>query len=91
MICLVLYGLEKAILWPFRNRLSIKPIHSAAYRGAVLYGLMDAGASGDFYRGLGAGIVAALIAMGLFKAEEGTIRKFVKRNGERPSPQKMNG
>lgn len=65
------------------------PIHTAAYRGAVLGFLMHA-QSGDYARGLGAGTATYLIAMGLFKAEEGIIRKFAKRNGECPSPQKMN-
>jgi len=84
MICLVLYGLEKAVLWPFRNRLSIKPIQSAAYRGALLCALMNGGLLGDWAMALGPGIVGALIAAALYKAEEGAIQKFVKRSDETP-------
>lgn len=81
VICLVLYGLEKAVLWPFPTKLSIKPIHSAAYRGAVLYGLMTIAEFRDFYMALGACMAGALVAMGLFKLEEQIIRKLVERHG----------
>lgn len=81
VVCLVLYGLEKAILWPFRKRLSIRPLHLAAYRGALLYALMILPSSGDWAGVLGAGIGGALAAMLLFMLEDGIIKKFVRRNG----------
>ena len=77
VICLVLYGLEKTILWPFRKRLSIRPLHSAAYRGALLYALLIlAGSPGDVMGALGAAIAGALVAMGLFKLESRIIIKL---------------
>ena len=83
VVCLILYGLEKAILWPLRKRLSIRPLHSAAYRGALLYALLTF--DGSPAGALGAGLVSGLIAMGLFKLEDRIINKFVKRNGAGPS------
>ena len=82
VVCLVLYGLEKAILWPFRKGLIIRPLYLAAYRGALLYALLIfAGSPGDVMGALGAGIAGALVAMGLFKLEDRIINKLVKRTG----------
>jgi hypothetical protein len=81
VVCLVLYGLEKAILWPFRRRVRVKPLHFAAYRGALLYGLLIFATSGDWARALGAAIGGALVALLLFKLEEGIMRSLVKRSG----------
>lgn len=78
VLCVVLYGLEKAILWPFRERLSIRPIHLATYRGSLLYTLMIFVSSGDWLEALGAGIAGALVAMGLFKLED---KILIKRSG----------
>ena len=85
VVSLVLYGLENAILWPFRKRLSIRPLHSAAYRGALLYFLLTFATLGDWAQALGAGIAGALVAMGLFKLEDRIIKKLVKRNDASPS------
>jgi len=53
VLCVVLYGLEKAVLYPFRKRMTIKPLHLAAYRGAVLSGLLIFVFSGDWAAALG--------------------------------------
>lgn len=74
VICLVLYGLEKALLYPFRNRLTIKSQYAAGYRGGLLYGLMILISSGDWARALGAGLGGALAAMLLFLLENGIMR-----------------
>ena len=81
VLCLVLYGLEKAVLWPFRKRLSIKPLHLAVYRGALLYALLILATSGDWAQALGAGIGGALVALLLFKFEDGIIKLFTKKSG----------
>ena len=85
VVCLLLYGLEKAILWPFRKRLSIRPLYLAAYRGAFLYSLMSATwPSGNMASALGAilgaGLGGALGAMLLFKFEEGIVKLLVKKS-----------
>lgn len=80
VVCLVLYGLEKAILWPFRNRITLKPLHLAAYRGALLYGLLIFVTSGDWASALGAGIGGALAAMLLFKLEDGIVKLLAKKS-----------
>ena len=84
VVCLVLYGLDKAILWPFRKRLSMRPLHLAAYRGALLYALLILGTSGDWARALGAGIGGALAALLLFKLEEGIVKLLAKRTAANP-------
>ena len=85
VVCLVLYGLEKAVLYLFRKRVSIRPLHLAAYRGALLYGLLILGTSGDWARALGAGIGGALFAMLLFWLEHRII-KLVCRTPSRSVP-----
>ena len=81
VVCLVLYGLEKAILWPFRNRIILKPLHLAAYRGALLlYGLLIFVMSSDWASALGAGIGGALAAMLLFKLEDGIVKLLAKKS-----------
>ena len=74
VLCVVLYGLEKAVLYPSRKRLTIKPLHLAAYRGAILYGLLTFFFSGDATIALGAALGGALFAMLLFALESGIIR-----------------
>ncbi|MEK6755210.1 MAG: hypothetical protein AABZ02_03560 [Bacteroidota bacterium] len=74
VICLLLYGLEKAVLWPFRKRQSIRPLYSAAYRGALVYSLLILARSGDIAEALGAGIGGALFAMLLFAIENWAIK-----------------
>lgn len=87
VVCLVLYGLEKAILWPFRNRLTIKPLHLAVYRGALLYALLIFVTSGDWATALGAGIGGALAAMLLFKLEDGIVKLLAKRKSAGSLPE----
>ena len=84
VLCLVLYALEKAVLWPFRKRLSVKPLHLAAYRGAFMYSLMSATwPSGNMASALGAilgaGLGGALAALLLFKLEDGIIKLLTKK------------
>ena len=79
VLCLVLYGLEQAIRWPLRNRVAIKPLTTAAYRGASLYGLLIFVTSGDWASALGGGIGGALAAMLLFALEEWVVKLFAKR------------
>jgi len=80
VLCVVLYGFEMAVLYPFRTRVIIKPLHSAAYRGALLYGLLSF--SGDWAGALGAVIGGALFAMLLYWVENGVIRVVLRT----PSP-----
>lgn len=84
VVCLVLYGLEKAVLYQFLKRVSIRPIHLAAYRGALLYALLMLGTSGDWAQALGAGIGGALAALLLFKLEEGIVKLVSKRTTTNP-------
>ena len=84
VLCLVLYALEKAVLWPFRKRLSVKPLYLAAYRGALLYSVMNvAWLSGNLAKVLGeilgAGLGGALAALLLFKLEDGIIKLLTKK------------
>ena len=74
VLCVVLYGLEKAVLYPFRKRITVKPLHLAAYRGAVLYGLLIFVSSGDGAGALGAALGGALFAMLLFWLESSVIK-----------------
>lgn len=74
VLCIVLYGVEKAVLYPFRKRMTVKPLHTAAYRGALLYGLLIFGFSGDWAQSLGAGFGGALFAMLLFWLESGAVK-----------------
>ena len=76
VLCIVLYALEKAVLYPFRKRVVIKPFHSAAYRGALLYGLLSF--SGDWAGALGAAVGGALFAMLLYWLENGLIRVVIR-------------
>lgn len=76
VLCVVLYGLERAVLYPFRKRLIIKPLHSAAYRGALLYGLLSF--SGDWAGALGAAVGGALFAILLYWLENGVIRVILR-------------
>ena len=80
VLCLVLLGLEKVILWPFRKRPSAKPLYLAAYRGAALYGLLILGTSGDWAQTLGAAIGGALAGLLLFKLEKGIVKLLAKRS-----------
>lgn len=84
VVCLVLYGLEKAVLYPFLKGVSIRPLHLAAYRGALLYALLILGTSGDWAQALGAGIGGALAALLLFKLEEGIVKLLAKRTAANP-------
>ena len=34
--CMLLWCLERVAVWPFRGKLSVKPLHRAGYRGAAL-------------------------------------------------------
>lgn len=77
---LVLYGLEKAVLFPFRKRLSIRPLHLAAYRGSLLYSLLIFAESADWAQALGAAIGGALAALLLFEAENRIIRLLAKNS-----------
>jgi len=79
VLCLILLGLEKAILWPFRKRISVKPLYRAAYRGAALYGLLILATSADVAGALGATIGGALAALLLFKLEEWIMKLFVNK------------
>jgi len=74
VLCVVLYGVEKAVLYPFRKHMKIRPLHAAAYRGALLYGLLIFGFTGDWAQSLGAGLGGALFAMLLFWLESGALR-----------------
>lgn len=86
VLCLVLYGLEKAVLYPFRKRITIKPLHLAAYRGALLYGLLIFISSGDGARALGAGVGGALFAMLLFWLENGIMRMVYRKPSTEGAP-----
>jgi len=83
VLCLVLYGLEKAVLFPFRKSLSIRPLYLAAYRGAILYSLLIFATSGDWVQALGGGIGGALFAILLFWLEHQII-KLVSRTPSTP-------
>ena len=85
LVCLVLYGFEKAILWPVRKRIKVKPIYSAAYRGALLYAVLIFAKSADVAEALGACIGGALIAMLLFAIENGLIKLLEKGKSTAPS------
>lgn len=74
VLCIVLYGVEKAVLYPFRKHVIIRPLQAAAYRGALLYGLLIFGFTGDWAQSLGAGLGGALIAMLLFWLEGGALK-----------------
>jgi hypothetical protein len=78
VVCLVLFGLEKAILWPIRKRIAVRPLYSAAYRGAFLYSALIFAKSGDIAEALGAGIGGALFAIVLFAIENGIIKLIDK-------------
>ena len=78
VVCLVLFGLEKAILWSIRKRIAVRPLYSAAYRGALLYSALIFAKSGDIAEALGAGIGGALFAIVLFAIENGIIKLFDK-------------
>lgn len=79
VLCIVLYGVEKAVLYPFRKHVTIRPLHAAAYRGALLYGLLIFGFAGDWAQSLGAGLGGALFAMLLFWLESGALRLIYRR------------
>lgn len=83
VLCAVLYGLEKAVLYPFRKRVVIKPLYSAAYRGGLLYGLLSF--SGDLAGALGAAVGGALFAMLLYWLENG-LMKVVLRTPSASAP-----
>ena len=85
VLCVVLYGLEKAVLYPFRKRAIIKPLYSAAYRGALLYGLVSF--SGDWAGALGAAVGGALFAMLLYWLESGLLRVILRRPSADAPPQ----
>jgi hypothetical protein len=74
LLCLLLYGFENAIHRLSQNRLRVKPIYAAAYRGGILYGLINLIVHGDVYEMLGASLIGFFIAMGLFKVEELVLR-----------------
>jgi purine-cytosine permease-like protein len=76
VLCVDLYCLEKAVRYPFRKRLLIKPLHSAAYRGALLYGLLSF--SGDWAGAMGAAVGGALFAMLLFWLENALLRVMLR-------------
>jgi len=78
VVCLILYGVEKAIYWPIRKKVSFKPLHLAIFRGALLIFVLNVVQSGDIAGALGASAMGALIAMLLFKLEN---KLLVKRNG----------
>lgn len=82
VVCLILYGLEKVVLWPVRKRsLNIKPLHSAAYRGALLLFVMSVAKSGDMAQALGASLGGALFAMLLFVIERWVIKQMSRKGG----------
>jgi len=76
VLCMVLYGVEKAVLYPFRKHMTFKPLHSAAYRGAALYGLLIFGVTGDWAQSLGAGLGGAVVAVALFSLENGVLKRI---------------
>jgi len=85
VLCVVLYGLEKAVLYPFRKRMTIKPLHLAAYRGAVLSGLLIFVFSGDWAAALGgAALYGPLFAMLFFWVESGVIRAVYRTPASPP-------
>ena len=80
VICLVLFALEKAALWPFRKRpRNVKPLYVAAYRGALLLFMMSAVKSGDIALALGASVGGALFAMLLFAIEHWVIKLLSRK------------
>ena len=84
LLCVVLYVLEMAVLYPFRKRVVIKPVYSAAYRGALLYGLLSF--SGDWAGALGAVVGGALFAMLLHWLENGLIRVVLRPSSASAPP-----
>jgi len=85
VLCVVLYGLEKVVLYPIRKRVIIKPLHSAAYRGALLYALLSF--SGDWAHALGTAVGGALFAMLLYWLENGLLKMVFRRPSTSAPPQ----